>query len=299
MSTKKVSYIKILKEAIAEFDTSKNVDVKGPMLDAIVSYKGDGELQTHKDAASILERYYFGENEESSVNIDENVDNEIDEVPGKQDGDVGKEKKQIEDEITNDDSSIKEAAEEDEKEEDEKEEITEQDEKEDEDEKDEEEIEEKYSIENSIIEKLIEEMEEEGDEGEGTKAAGTGTAEKEIPDRKDDADSMVKAAKLESKKAVVEQDEEDEEEVEEAVKVAEQEEKDEEVLDVDKELGDEEVEEAIDATGGQTGHAPPPSLQKKMGGEGEDSSVEEAFKIFKEKIEEADVEEIDSDKVRV
>ena len=112
MAKRKVSYVKILKEALGEFDTSKNVDVKGPMLDAIVSYKGDGELPTHKDAASILERYYFGENEETSVSIDEHTDNVIDEVPGKQDGDVGKEKKQIADEVVNDDSSIKEQDEE-------------------------------------------------------------------------------------------------------------------------------------------------------------------------------------------
>ena len=60
MSTKKrVSYQKLLKEAIAEYDTTKTVDVKGPMLDPILSYAGGGELPTHKDAASILERYYF------------------------------------------------------------------------------------------------------------------------------------------------------------------------------------------------------------------------------------------------
>ena len=61
MGIKQVSYVKLLKEAIAEFDTSKTVDMKGPMLDPIMSYDGAGELPTHKDAASILERYYFNE----------------------------------------------------------------------------------------------------------------------------------------------------------------------------------------------------------------------------------------------
>ncbi len=58
---KKKTYQEILKENLAEFDTTKTVDVKGPMLDPILGYEGDGELPTYKDAASVLERYYFGE----------------------------------------------------------------------------------------------------------------------------------------------------------------------------------------------------------------------------------------------
>jgi len=54
--SKKVSYTQLLKEAIQGTDTSDTVDVKGPMLDPILSYKGGGELPTNKDAASILER---------------------------------------------------------------------------------------------------------------------------------------------------------------------------------------------------------------------------------------------------
>ena len=67
MSTKK-SYMHLLKEAIAEFDTSDTVEVKGPMLDPIIAWSGDGELPTYKDAASILERYYFNENAEEKLN---------------------------------------------------------------------------------------------------------------------------------------------------------------------------------------------------------------------------------------
>ena len=66
MANKK-SYVQLLKEAIAEFDTSDNMQVKGPMLDPILSWRGDGELPTNKDAASILERYYFNENEEKPL----------------------------------------------------------------------------------------------------------------------------------------------------------------------------------------------------------------------------------------
>jgi hypothetical protein len=57
----KKTYQELLKENLNEFDTTKTVDVKGPMLDPILGYEGDGELPTYKDAASVLERYYFGE----------------------------------------------------------------------------------------------------------------------------------------------------------------------------------------------------------------------------------------------
>jgi hypothetical protein len=70
MYTKKVSYKQALKQAISEWDTSKTVDVKGPMLDAIISYRGDGELPVYKDAASILERYYFNEQEDKPLEYD-------------------------------------------------------------------------------------------------------------------------------------------------------------------------------------------------------------------------------------
>jgi len=62
-------------------EISNTVDVKGPMLGKILTYSGDGELQTHQDAASILERYYFKEKEEYGVRLMEHEDNEIPEVP--------------------------------------------------------------------------------------------------------------------------------------------------------------------------------------------------------------------------
>jgi len=69
MSTTKKSYMSLLKEAIAEFDTSDNLEVKGPMLDPILSWDGQGELPIYKDAASILERYYFNENNDKGINV--------------------------------------------------------------------------------------------------------------------------------------------------------------------------------------------------------------------------------------
>jgi len=59
----------LLKEAISEFDTSDNLEVKGPMLDPIISWDGGGEIPTYKDAASILERYYFNEDKEQPIEV--------------------------------------------------------------------------------------------------------------------------------------------------------------------------------------------------------------------------------------
>ena len=161
--SKKVSYIELLKEAIQEFDTSKTVDVKGPMVDPILKYDGGGELPTYKDAASILERYYFNKDDDRKVSVIEHEDNEIDEVPPSEDSGVAGEKKDIEKEITEQEEAD-----------------TEEDEEKDS------EMEEVEEIENAVIENMIKEMEEEGDEGEGTEAAGTGDAEKEIPPRNDE-----------------------------------------------------------------------------------------------------------------
>jgi hypothetical protein len=59
----------LLKEAISEFDTSDNLEVKGPMLDPIIAWDGGGEIPTYKDAASILERYYFNEDKEEEIHV--------------------------------------------------------------------------------------------------------------------------------------------------------------------------------------------------------------------------------------
>jgi len=74
----KKSYMSLLKEAIAEFDTSDNVEVKGPMLDPILSWDGNGELPVYKDAASILERYYFDEGKDAKIRTLDEADYEDD-----------------------------------------------------------------------------------------------------------------------------------------------------------------------------------------------------------------------------
>lgn len=73
--SKKVSYHNMLKQALNEWDTSKTVDVKGPMLDGILSYDGEDHLKTHKDAASILERYYFNEQADKGVELNDDGSN--------------------------------------------------------------------------------------------------------------------------------------------------------------------------------------------------------------------------------
>lgn len=274
MSTKKVSYMKLLKEAISEFDTSKNVDVKGPMLDPILSYSGDGELPTFKNVASILERYYFQEDNDKGVSVQEDKlaadDNKIDAIPGKEPKAT---KKDIKDELV-------------------------EQELEPEEEEEPAEIEESSTIEleNSVIEKLIAEMEDEeiddekkkkdekkpaseanrevGDEGAGTQAAGTGNADDQVPSRKDETNEGKNIKEQE------EPEDEDEEEEEEPAKVK----------DIDKEIG-----EQVDPSATPGGPSP-----KK-----DEDELEEAFAIFKEQIEdevEDEVEEalkISSDDIQV
>jgi len=192
--TTKSNYMNLLREALDHDPPIDNADVKGPMLDAILTYRGQGEIQTHKSAAGILERYYFGEKSDNGVNVleaetkEDPIDNFIDKIPST---DIDKTKKQIERDLTEAEDEM------------------------DEDNFDvdselnddlEDEIEEAFMYEsdddvsdisdigeNAIIEKLIEEMETEiyesddfmeegedlfenrveGDRGEGTKAVGT------------------------------------------------------------------------------------------------------------------------------
>lgn len=84
MANRKVSYKNLLKQAISEYDTSKTVQVKGPMLDPILAWDGDGEIPIYKDAASILERYYFNENAEDPIMVTD-VE-EVSEMEYNQDG---------------------------------------------------------------------------------------------------------------------------------------------------------------------------------------------------------------------
>jgi hypothetical protein len=307
MSKKRVAYSNLLKEAISEFDTSKTVDVKGPMLDPILKWDGGGEVPTHKDAASILERYYFNEKADKGVEVDvsemeynedgtekktsseKHTQGAGTEQAGTSDKAISGEKEEIKKDLA------KEAEEKEMKDEEEaveeSETVSEADEKEMDDE--EEAVEESEDltedIENAVIEKLIAEMEEDDSEevsememtykgegpkeeapkekkaktamddtkGAGTEQAGTGTAAGQVPDRKDQADKMVKPKNYNEQDEMKDKDVEDEEE-----------------LDVDK-----EVKEAASAVPG----GPSP---KKTGEDYEDDVYEEAFKLFTESIEE-------------
>ena len=98
---KKVSYIDLLKEAIAEYD-AKSLDYRGPMIDSILTFDGSTELKTNEpsDIASVLERYYFREESEEGVPVPEEEKNEI--KTGEEPEDVEATKKDIEKELTED-----------------------------------------------------------------------------------------------------------------------------------------------------------------------------------------------------
>jgi len=132
----KKNYKELLKESVLkEFDTSKTVDIKGPMLDAILSYNGAGELPTHQDASSILERYYYGEKLDKGVDIHEAEQNEISEVPKDS---IEATKNEVEDELGGDEAVDKRELGGDA-------------------------IEEDIEIENTVIEKLIAEMDDDNE----------------------------------------------------------------------------------------------------------------------------------------
>ncbi|MGD2072673.1 MAG: hypothetical protein PVG65_04200 [Candidatus Thorarchaeota archaeon] len=191
MAKKKVSYKNILKEAIAEFDTSKTTEVKGPMLDPVLSWEGGGELPTHKDAASILERYYFNEDKDELVEVEEaeyNDDGKPDsgktmkhdkgagtEQAGTSDGKMDKREEEIakeDEDITEQDEEMKDEEEEEKEEVEEDEELTE-------------------DVEKAVIEKLIEEMEEEEDEEEEEEGAEEVKEQDKMEDEEEEEEEEV------------------------------------------------------------------------------------------------------------
>lgn len=320
----KKSYMSLLKEAIAEFDTSDNVEVKGPMLDPILSWDGDGELPVYKDAASILERYYFNENAEEQVRTLDEADYENDKGSSggnsmkdaegtgtsqagtsKSDTIAGSKKEQEKD-IAKEGEDLSEE-EWDDKDLPGKKEYT--DESED------------MEMENAIIEKLIAEMEEDLDEadvmnytgdgpninmpkekkakgpeedtsGAGTEQAGTGTSNGQVPSRKDQADKMVKPKKytdentqIEEALAALEEELRLEQDEEEAPAPEGDEGGEEEELDVDKEMN-----EAAAASAVPGGPAPDKDDEDE-----DEAAYSEAFQIFKEAIDDDDDADADAD----
>ena len=285
--SKKKSYINLLKESISEFDTSKQVDIKGPMLDPILGYDGGGELPTHKDAASVLERYYFNQDRDKGVVV-EHEDNVMDEFPGDKDGsstdaDVASQKKDIETAVQEQDEAPDESSEQKKEIEDaikEQDELNAEDDddlkdldEQDElgaDDKDEDKKADTEVVENAVIAKLIGEMEEEmatddkdeevseSDEGVGgEEAMGTGGREDEVPPRKDmTTESMMRK--------LYEEVEAEEAEKKEA----------EEKIDVDKQIASEDA---------GVGSGPIKAGKGEMGTD--DDELEEAFNIFMEEVE--------------
>jgi len=284
MSEKKVSYISVLKEAINEFDTSKNVDVKGPLLDPILGYDGGGELPTHKDAASILERYYFKEKIDKGINISA-LDEEAN-IPQ-----VGKDKAALDEEPENVDTSKKDIAKA----------VAQTDGNPDEGTIAPAKLESENTVveemENAVIENLIAEMEEELDETaqieeQDAKTITAGTEERDarelipapkpgqVPDRKDGVD--VKEAQEPVKEEEAKEEEAKEKPAEEkpAEEEPAEEAKEEETLDVDKKIKNESLGPDLRSSAND----PEDSGAK-------DEKLEEEFKIFKEAIadEEGDV----------
>ncbi len=321
----KKSYMSLLKEAIAEFDTSDNVEVKGPMLDPILSWDGDGELPIYKDAASILERYYFNENAEEAVKTLDEADYENDKGDSKGESMKDAEGAGTEQAGTSKSDTI--AGGKAEKEKEIAKEAEEVDVDADADEAgDEEEVEESTDIENAIIEKLIAEMEEDLDEadltytgkgpkeempkekkatdseedteGAGTEQAGTGTAAGQVPDRKDIADKLVKPKnynendEIDAALAKLEEElqlEQDEDDAEAPAPTGDEGDDDEDKeLDVDK-----EIEEAAPPAPSAAPGGAPKAVEDEEKEEKE--AYSEAFSIFKEAIEDDDEKEDDDD----
>jgi len=259
---KNVSYPNVLKqaisEAISEFDASKTVDVSGPMLDPILKWDGQGEMPTNKDAASILERYYFNEKIDKGIELQTETEMNQDGTEGKTsaEGDAeGEGTKQAGTNKGNLDAAKK------------------------------------------AIEKEISESESEKHaEGEGTEQAGTGNDKKILDAIKKEA-KKIKDNKMLVKEPPVEDEEGDatditeelentviekliaemeNEEDTEAEEDKEEDKEEDEDLDIDKEIKEAEdvVNNARDAVDAD-----------------EDLEIEEAFKIFKEEIEEEEEEE--------
>lgn len=146
----KRSYIELLKEGVLqEFDTTKTTDVNGPMLKNILSYKGQGELQTNSNASSadILERYYFDLDQDKGLDILEAKENEISEVPK---DNMNSAKSEIEDEVEGDNDGSSQSVH-----------VTANPVKENSDQ-----ISEDEELENSVLERLMNEMEDETEEKE-------------------------------------------------------------------------------------------------------------------------------------
>lgn len=317
MTTKKVSYKNLLKEAISEFtDVAKHAEVKGPFLDGILKWDGGGELPTTQDAASILERYYFNENQDDNIEVTTEDEGSSAGASMKNAKGAGTEQAGTSDASTvaasktekeKDIAKEQEVLEQDKPEEEEEEapEKVEEQEKPKKPEEEEEEEEITEDIENAVIEKLIAEMEEEEEEKEvktegetmaGKKDFDGVAAGMEAPKEKvsknpeedttgagtEQAGTGVDAGKVPNRKDVADSFVKPKNYTEQE-DAAGAEEEEEEELDIDKKIKED------------AGVGGPPIKMKGAGGKpgmGEDEEdIDEAFQIFKEQIEDEEEEE--------
>ena len=248
------SYLDLLKEAAGtkgDFeDVGQAVDVKGPMTDGILGYRGDGEMQTHKSASQVLERYYFGKSSEDTVvsESDSQEVSESEEVTEDEEVSEGEEvqeqhpdaepdgleqmKKEIEKAVTDDKTEVSES-----------EEVSEGSEP-----SEGEEVQEGDSSEEAVLKKLISEMKDTSEQSEFT---GSGTEAAGKPQK--DPEQRMTGSKEEYTTEGDDNDDDDED-------------SDEEDLDVDDEVEDDEKEKK----------------GKKDNGEKKDKEKQEACKKVKE-----------------
>lgn len=247
---KKPSYVDLLKEQIAlrEYDI-KDFGYKGPMTEPIISYDGEGEMETNQTITDLLDKYYLKEKKDERI-IEQGEGGEAGEEPEQNEIVTGEEPDDIDATMDDFEDEILEG--------------------EDEDEAfDPDDVNE--ALESAIIERLIKEMEEEvgpdkeiePEKDEETKQAGTDFATEK------DIDKVLEEIELEL--ALAEQDEEKaeggEEEKVEGGEEKKEEGGEEEKLDVDKEV--------------KTEHhrgLGPISYQKV-------ENLEESFRIFLEQLE--------------
>ena len=155
------SYMQMLKESlIQEMDVEnppKKPTDSGPMIDPILNYNGNGEMETHKDVASVLERYYFNEKYDKGISVIEEQNKTEDEETKKEE--EAEEKVESKKAVKESKKNVKEQDEEDD----------EEDEDEDEDMEESKKIKKENTVEEmeqAVIEKLISEMDEEEKEEE-------------------------------------------------------------------------------------------------------------------------------------
>jgi len=98
-----MKYIDVLKESLQEADVTKTSDILGPMVEPILGYDGDGDLVTHKNASDILKKYYFENDSDGIVTLDDNTKTVTDGEPDQ--SKIDKVKKTVEDIIKSDDET--------------------------------------------------------------------------------------------------------------------------------------------------------------------------------------------------